>query len=113
MAITYTKLFQPLQLGSVAAKIVAVPVAPASSILLNGRLRAVNNTGVATTVTIYAMPVGGSAAITNILVNAKSISANDWLDTDLPEMAAGDEIWAFTGTVNSVTLHYMDGVIRS
>lgn len=113
MSISYTKLFQPLQLSGAAALVATVPAAPATTILLNGRIRAVNNTGAAVAVTVYAVPASGAAGITNILAPARSVAPTDWLDIDLPEMAAGDALWAFAGTANGITLHYMDGVLRA
>lgn len=113
MAITYKKQFEPLKLSNAAALIFTVDAAPVSNILMNGRVKAVNNTNVTTTVTLYAVPSGGAADLTDILENATTVLGNDKIFADLPEMKAGDSLWAFAGTNNAITLHYMDGVVHS
>ncbi len=113
MTISYKKLFAPLKLVIAGAKIFTVDVAPTTNLLLNGRVRAANNTGSAATVTLNAVPVGGTADDTNVLVKGYSVPPNGWLDTDLPEMAAGDFLQGYAGTDNAITLHYMDGVVHS
>ena len=113
MTISYTKFFQPLQVPLTSTLIATVPAQPASNVLINGRVRATNITATAATITLYAVPVGGTASGANTLVAAKSVAPNDWLDSDLPEMLAGDMLYALAGTVSAITLHYIDGLIRS
>lgn len=113
MTISYSRLFDPAQLGGAAATIYTVPSTPSTSLLRGGRVRLVNTTGAAATATLYAVPASGSASAANAILNAKSIASNDYLDIDLPLMAAGATLQGFSGTANAITISALAGSIYS
>jgi hypothetical protein len=109
MSIAYSKFFAPTVLGLAAATLATVPAQPTTTLLRGGRIRLVNTTGTAATATLYAVPVGGAAGAGNIFVPAKTIAANDYLDVDVPIMAAGDFIQGLAGTASAITAHMIAG----
>lgn len=113
MAIAYTNFFAPTVLGVAAATLYTVPVTPLSNLLRGGRMRLTNTTAGAVTVTLYAVPFAGSAAVSNAFVSAKSIAANDYLDVDVPIMPAGAFIQGLAGAAASITAHMLGGGVYS
>lgn len=113
MALTYGKLFEPAQLTTGAVTYYTVPLTPTTSLLRNGRIRLANNTAGAVTVTVYAVPLSGTASATNAILSAYSLAANSALDIDLPQMKAGDFLQALAGANASISIHSIDGVIFS
>lgn len=113
MAISFQKLFQPVQLGTSASTIFTNSASPATSFLRNGRLLLANTSASAASVTLYAVPSGGSASSTNQFLPAVSISPYSQLQVDIPELAAGDFIQGLASTGAVISVHAMDGVIYS
>ena len=113
MAISFLKLFNPGQLANASALIYTVPATPTTSLLRNGRVRLTNTTAGAIAATLYAVPAAGAAAATNNFLPAVSIPANDFLDVDLPQMAAGDALYGFASSATSISIAAMDGVLQS
>lgn len=113
MTITYAKFFQPTVLGIAAATLATVPAQPASTLLRGARIRLANTTGVAVSATLYAVPLAGAAGAGNAFLSGKSIAANDYIDVDVPLMAAGDFIQALAGAAASITAHMISGSLFS
>lgn len=113
MALSFTKLFQPAQIAATATAYFTMPTSPTSSLLRNGRVRVSNTSAGAVTVTLYAVPSGGTAGDDNTIVLDYAVGANSFIDFDIPTLAAGDEIQALAGAATSLTIHAMDGVIYS
>jgi hypothetical protein len=113
MAITYKKAFQPTVLTTSLATLFTVDTAPTNVLLRGGRVRFTNTSGVAVPVTACAVPAGGSGGTGNTIVNARSIGPGDYLDIDLPTMAAGDFLQALAGSATSITAHYISGAFYS
>jgi hypothetical protein len=113
MAIQFLKLFQPLQLANASALIFTVGASPATNILRNGRVRLVNSTAGAVAATLYSVPAGGSAGVTNIFLSAQSIGPGATIEVDIPTLSAGDALYGFAGAATSITMHAMDGVLYS
>ena len=109
MSITYTTFFNPTVLTTSAATLYTVPASPSSTVLRGGRLRLANTTAGAVTVTLYAVPLAGSAAAGNAFVSGKTISANDFLDVDVPLMGPGAFIQGLAGAATSITAHMISG----
>lgn len=109
MTISYSKFFPPTVLTLSAATLFTVPSAPTSTLLRGGRIRLANTTGVAATVTLYAVPVAGTAGAGNAFASAKTIAPNDYLDVDMPILQAGDFLQALSGTATSITAHMISG----
>lgn len=109
MSISYSKFFAPTVLTLVAATLLTIPAAPASTLLRGARIRVTNTTGVAATLTLYAVPLAGTAGVGNAFVSSKTIAGNDYLDVDVPIMAAGDFIQGLAGTATSLTAHMISG----
>jgi hypothetical protein len=113
MTITYKKFFAPTVLTLAAATLMTVDAAPASTLLRGARIRLTNTTAVAATATLYAVPLAGAAAVGNAFLAGKTIAGNDYLDVDVPIMAAGDFIQALAGTAASITAHMISGSLFS
>ena len=92
-----------------AATLLTIPAQPASTLLRGARVRFTNTTALAATVTAYAVPLAGTAGVGNAFVSAKSVAANDYIDVDVPIMAAGDFIQGLSGTATSITAHMISG----
>ena len=114
MAITYKKLFQPVQLGIALATIFTNDTTPSNVLLRGGRVRLVNTSASAVAVELDAVPNGGTAGAGNRLMSTNyTVPANGWVDVDLPVMAAGDFLQGLAGVANVVTVHFMAGGLFS
>ena len=113
MAIAYAKFSPPTVLNIVALTLYTVPVQPASNLFRGGRVRFVNTTMAATSVTAFAVPVGGSAVAGNMFLSGATVPANSYLDVDVPIMSAGDFIQAQAGTAATITAHAVFGGVFS
>lgn len=113
MSITYQRFFAPQQIPAVDTSIFTVPATPQQTVLKSMRVRLANTTNAAAAVTLYAVPAGGSAGPANACLPGVSIGANDYLDVDVPDMAAGDSLHALGGTTNAITITQLDGFLKS
>ncbi len=113
MAISYQKLFPPTLLTTSDATIYTVPSVPASTLLRNARVRLTNFTTVATTGRVHAVPSAGSISTTNAFFYEITVPANDYVDVDVPIMAAGDTIQARAGTTSAVNIQAISGGLFS
>lgn len=113
MALSFIKLFAPLQLANAAGIIYTCPLSPATTVLKNGRVRLANTTGGAVTATLYAVPNAGVPGVTNEFMAAQSIPANSFVDVDVPTLAAGDTLQGLAGAAASITIHELGGVLYS
>lgn len=114
MTITYSAFFAPTVLGTTAATLGSpVPSTPTTTLLRGGRIRLTNTTAGAATVTLYAVPFGGTAGVGNAFLAAKSINANDFLDVDVPIMPAGAFIQALASAATTITAHMISGGLYS
>jgi hypothetical protein len=113
MALQFTKLFAPQQLGNSNGTIYTMPATPNTLLLRNGRVRLTNTDSAAHAVTLNAVPNGGSASATNQILPAVSIPPNGYLDVDIPQLAFNDSIQGFADTANKVSIAAMDGVLQS
>lgn len=109
MTITYSSLFAPTVLTTSAATLFTAPSSPTTTIFRGGRIRFTNTTAGAITVTAHAIPAAGTAADGNAFVKAKSIAANDYLDIDVPMLAAGGFVQALASAGTSITAHPLAG----
>ena len=113
MAITYQRFFAPQQLPAAAAAIYTVPASPTQTVMKSLRVRLANSTTNAVAATLYAVPSAGAAGATNVCLPGVSVPANDYLDVDVPDMAAGDALWGFAGTAATITITQLDGFLKS
>lgn len=109
MSIYYDKFFVPTVLGVAASTLMTVPASPASTLLRGGRMRLTNTTAAPVTATVYAVPPAGTAGAGNSFITAKTISANDFLDLDVPIMPGGATLQALAGAATSITAHMIAG----
>ena len=109
MSITYSSFFPPAQLGTSAATLFTAPTSPTSTLLRGGRIRFVNTTAGAVTVTAYAVPLAGTASASNAFVSGKTIAANDFLDVDVPIIGPGGFVQALASAATSITAHMISG----
>lgn len=83
-------------------------VAPANTKSVIKKLTFTNNDTVARTVTVYLVPSGGTAGVTNILVAARAVAAGDTFDCTEAlgqTMLAGGFISAFADSASKVTIN--------
>ena len=114
MALAFLKLVAPTALTTPAAAIYTVPAAPSTTLLRNGRLRLSNETTTATAVSLYAVPAGSTTATTtNSFLPSVSIAGNTPLEVDVPQLSAGDAIYAVAGVAAAVNVQDLDGVLPS
>lgn len=114
MALSFSKLFAPKQVNNAAPDtLYTVPSTPGSTVLRNARLRFVNTTAAFVTIKAWAVPSGGAAADSNVMLPATSIGANGYVDVDVPMLGAGDFIQGQAGAAASVTAHGLDGFLQS
>lgn len=109
MTISYLKFFNPVVLGTGATTLLTVAATPTTNLLRGGRVRLTNTTSAAVAGTLYAVPSGGSAAVGNCFCAAKVIAGNDYLDIDVPILAAGDTLQGLAGAGSSLTAHMIAG----
>lgn len=113
MTISYSQFFAPTVLTTSPTTLYTMPTTPTNSLLRGGRMRFTNTSASAVTVTAYAVPAAGTAAAGNAFVSGKSIAANDYLDVDVPVMAAGGFIQALSSAGTSITAHMLSGALFS
>jgi hypothetical protein len=113
MALTISQLFAPQVLPNAAGLLFAMPVAPVTSVLKNGRVRLTNTTAGAVTATLYADVAATASSAANCFLNAVSIAANSFLDVDVPTLKAGDTLRGLASAGASITMHEMGGVLYS
>lgn len=114
--IQFTKLFQPQQLGNVPASatlVYTIPTNTQGTVLQNGRIRLTNTTAGVVTATMYAVPAGGAINNANGFFPTMSIRANDYVDTDLPQMAAGDQLFGYASAATAISVAAMNGNLVS
>ena len=110
MAVTLSKLFAPLQLGSSAAVLYTNST---GGVIKNLRIRLTNTSGSAVPVTLYADVAATASSASNCCLSAVSIAANDYLDLDVPTLANGDTLRGFAGTGAVITMHEIGGAVVS
>lgn len=114
MALSFYQLFAAKQVNNAAVDtLFTVPAAPAASILRNGRVRFSNTTAGAVTIKAWGVPAAGAAGDTNVILPTVSIPANDYIDFDVPILAAGAFMQAQAGAATSITASHVDGFIQS
>ena len=112
--ITFSQLFAPNQVDNAAVEtLYTVPATPSNTILRNGRVRFANTTSGAVTIKGWAVPSAGSPTDSNVFLPTKSIPANDYIDVDVPVIAAGGMIQAQAGAATSITATAIDGFLQS
>lgn len=98
-------LITPTQLAGTAGTIYTVPASTTTQI---NQIILVNDTTSAVTATLYLVESGGSAGVTNLLLNAKAIPTDGspliYEFTQL-FMDAGDTIQGLASTASQVTIH--------
>lgn len=113
MSTSYSNFFAPTVLTTSAATLYLVPASPTTSLLRGGRMRFTNTAAGPITVTAYAVPPAGTAAVGNAFLSGKSIAAGDYLDVDVPIIPAGGFIQALASANTSITAHMLSGSLFS
>lgn len=113
MSITYQRFFAPQQIPAADTVIFTVPSTPSQTMLKSMRVRLANTTAAAAAVTMYAAIGAAAGAAANTFLPGVSIGANDYLDVDVPDMAAGDTLRALAGTANAITITQLDGYLKA
>ena len=113
MALTFIKLFAPVQLPITTPNVLyTCPAAPSTTVLKNGRVRLVNTSASPVSATLYAVPAAGSPTAANECF-VQSIPATSYVDVDIPTLAAGDTLQGVAGTASVITIHELGGVLYS
>ena len=104
MAITNKTLNEGAQLTTSAA---TYYTAPALTTTVIKKLTITNSTGSTVSVTLYLVPSGGSAGVTNIITSAKAILAGavyEAYECENHVLMTGDTLQALAGSAASLTL---------
>lgn len=109
MTISYSKFFDPTVLTTGAVILLTIPSTPTTTLLRGARMRLVNTTASARTVTLYNVPVSGSPVVGNEFCSAKSIAAFDYLDIDVPIIPAGATLQALADANTAITATMLSG----
>lgn len=110
-AVTYTKLWDPLQIGTSATTIYTAEPASSSGVVKNISAVICNTTTSPATVSIWVIPSGGASGDSNQLIDTETIPANSRLSFSVPDMANGDVLSGLAGTVSSLTIHCTSGIV--
>ncbi len=110
MTMQYSKLFEPVALVlTTPTTIVTVPATPSTTLLRGGIVRITNTTALAAVATLYAVPLGGTAGVTNAFMSNQSVSPNSYVDVQVPQMKAGDFLQGFAGTAAALNIQAIAG----
>jgi hypothetical protein len=113
MAVSVGALFSPTVLTATAAVIYTVPTSPATTTLVNGRVRFTNTSGASRAITLYAVPASGTAGAGNCQMNAEALAQNTHVDVDVPLMGPGGTLQAFADAASDVTMSAIAGSLFS
>lgn len=113
MAVIVTQLFAPSLLSNTVGTIYTAPTSPTNIAVYGVRARFTNQDTATRSITVYAVPSGGSAATSNEVVATKSIAASDFLDLDLPVLAAGGSYQALADVASKVNMSQLSGILIS
>lgn len=110
MTMQYSKLFEPVALVlTTPTTIFTVPATPTSTLLRGAIVRITNTSAASAEVTLYAVPLGGSAGVTNAFVSKVSVGVNGYFDVQVPQMKAGDFVQGFAGTAAALNIQAIAG----
>ena len=82
--------------------------APANTKSIIKKLTFTNSTGTARTVTVYLVPYGGTAGVTNILISARAVAPGETYDCSEAmgqELATGGFLQALSDAAAAVTVN--------
>jgi hypothetical protein len=113
MAVSIGVLFAPTVLTGSAATVYTVPATPATTTLINGRVRFTNTSSASRAITLYVVPSGGTGGAGNCQMNAEALAQNTHVDVDLPIMGPGGFIQAFADAASDVTISALAGILTS
>lgn len=114
MSMEYKKLFEPVALVlTTPTTIFTVPTAVATTLLKGGIVRITNTTAGAVSATLYAVPLAGSAGVTNAFLSAGTVAANSYIDVQVPQMKAGDFLQGFATAATSLNIQALSGAYYS
>ena len=88
------QLFSPTAVTAANITLYTAPTAPATQLLRNAELSFVNQGAVAHELTVYIVPKGGSADITNIYIDAVSIGNQKTFNLVIPTLSESEKIIA-------------------
>lgn len=110
MTMQYSKLFEPVALVlTTPTTIVTVPASPSSTLLRGGIVRITNTSISSAEFTLYAVPLAGTAGITNAFASKVSVGVNGYVDVQVPQMKAGDFLQGFAGTAAALNIQAIAG----
>ena len=113
MTMQYKKLFEPVLVTAItsgtAQTLMTVPADPASSLFKGGAYRVTNTSASPASLTMFAVPLAGTADASNNFFPGKSIPANDYVDVQVPQLKAGDFVKVFAGTASVINVQPLAG----
>lgn len=110
MSNTYVKLFAPTLLTGSASTIYTMP-AIAGTVLKNLIVRVTNTDSSARTVTLYAVPNGDTASVTNVFFNAVSLAPGESQEVNVPTIDASDTLQGLASTTSVVNIQEAGGTL--
>lgn len=110
MSNTYVKLFAPTLLTASATTIYTMP-SVAGTVIKNFIVRVTNTDSSARTVTLYAVPDGGSASATNVFFSAVSLAPGESQEVNVPTLDASDTLQGLASTTSVVNIQEAGGTL--
>lgn len=108
MSATVQKLFAPLTLNGAGQTVYTVPDA---NVLEHFRVRVTNIDSSSHTITLYAVPSGGSPATANTCIPTETLGANSHTDFDIPVLQSNDFLSALSDDANHLVITGIEGIL--
>ena len=97
------KLFNPVQLGTVATLLYTTP---SQKRVMISKVTVANTTAAAVTFALYLVPKGDTAGVTNIIVPTRTIEAYGTYDClSRHVIESGDKLYGLASVAAAVTVH--------
>jgi hypothetical protein len=113
MTTKFEKLFSPIEISNTTETTLFVLDVSFLGVLRSGRVRLVNTTATATTVSMWAIDSGDSPVDENKILSDFVVRGDNFIDVDLPIMQIGDTLKAKAGAANSITVSFINGFSQS
>ncbi len=113
MSLAVPLLFSPTMLTTGTTTLYTVPSTATTTVLVNAAAHLTNTATSAVSVTMYAVPSGGSPTVTNMCLPSQTMGANSFFDFNVPVIGAGGTLRAVCSANTSVNVQELSGVLYS
>lgn len=110
---TYPVLFNSTMLGAALSTIYTLAASPSTSILQDLQVKLTNVSAATRTVTLYAVPSGGSVAPATAVAFELSIPPYDYIILPVERLGAGGTLQGFASAADSINIQPIGGKIHT